>query len=428
MFASGRDVTEQRRLERMRAEADHRFQALFEAIPGLYAVLQTDFTVVAASNAYLAAASRSRAELVGRSIFESFPDNPDDPSATGVASLRASLERVLATKATDAMPIQKYDVADPDGVFRERYWSPINSPVTGVDGEVDFIIHRVEEVTAFVLRQKEGAALKALPDHESMERMAAEVYRSAEAARAANLELREAHAEMEAFSYSVSHDLRAPLRHIQGYVEMLARETRGQISEKGERFLCTISEASREMGDLIDDLLSFSRMSRAGMDQTVVDLQSLAFEVKTVLAREASGRTIDWRLSTLPRVLGDASMLRQVLVNLLGNAMKYTRPRDPAMIEMRHLSTDGGQAVFVVSDNGVGFDPAYTHKLFGVFQRLHRVDEFEGTGIGLATVRRVVARHGGSTWAKGTKGEGASFFFTLPAAVEVDSHEKEGGL
>lgn len=426
MFATCRDVTEQRRLEHLRSEVDRRFRALFESLPGLYAVLRPDFTVAAASDAYLAAGFKRREDLIGRNLFEAFPDNPEDPKASGVASLRASLERVLATKATDTMPIQKYDVAGPDGGFREKYWSPINSPVLGPNGEVEYIIHRVEDVTEFVLRRRETSSAAALPEREAMERMAAEVFRSAEAARAANIQLRESHAEMEAFSYSVSHDLRAPLRHIQGYAEMLGRETEGQMSEKGVRLLRTISDASHEMGVLIDDLLSFSRMARVGMDSTVVDLDSLAAEVRAGLDRETEGRRIDWRLSALPRVTGDASMLRQVLANLLQNAVKYTRPRDPAVIEMRHVGMDAGQAVFVVSDNGVGFDPQYAHKLFGVFQRLHRVDEFEGTGIGLATVRRVVARHGGRTWAQGNPGEGASVFFTLPMA-ELAAHETGEG-
>lgn len=418
LFGSARDVTGQRRLDQLKSEVDRRFRALFESLPGLYAVLQPDFTVVAASDAYLAAWLKGRTELTGRNIFDAFPENPDDPSATGAANLRASLERVLATKATDTMPIQKHDIAGLDGAYREKYWSPINSPVLGVNGEVEYLIHRVEDVTDFVLSRKSATSAPTLPDPEAMERMAAEVFRSAEGARAANIQLRESNAEMEAFSYSVSHDLRAPLRHIQGYAQMLERETQGQLSEKARRFMTTISEASTEMGVLIDNLLSFSRMARAGMDSSVVDLSALSLEVQASLVPETEGRRIHWRLSALPEVMGDVAMLRQVLVNLFQNALKYTRPRDPAVIEMRHVGTDAEQAVFVVSDNGVGFDPKYTHKLFGVFQRLHRTDEFEGTGIGLASVRRVVARHGGRTWARGIVGDGASFFFTLPLAPE----------
>ncbi len=418
MFATARDVTEQRRLEGMRAEVDRRFRALFESLPGLYLVLLPDLTIVAASDAYLAATLTRREVILGRSLFDVFPDNPHDATASGVSNLRASLDRVIETRASDAMPIQKYDIARPDGSFEERYWSPINSPVLGTDRRVEYLIHRVEDVTEFVRRHSSKAPEESAPASTLMDRMEAEVFRSAEAARAANLRLREANAEMEAFSYSVSHDLRAPLRHVQGYVDMLARETQGQLSEKAQRYLRTISEASREMGVLIDDLLSFSRMARVGMEPSVVDLGPLVEDVRASLAGEARERHIEWRIARLPRVLGDPSMIRQVLVNLLQNAVKYTRPRDPATIEIRQAGEDAGQAVVVVSDNGVGFDPQYTPKLFGVFQRLHRADEFEGTGIGLASVRRIIGRHGGRTWAQGVLGEGASFFFTLPLARE----------
>jgi light-regulated signal transduction histidine kinase (bacteriophytochrome) len=256
--------------------------------------------------------------------------------------------------------------------------------------------------------------------------MQAEIFRSAEAARTANAQLKEANAEMEAFSYSVSHDLRAPLRHIQGYVEMLSRDAQGTLSEKSERFLRTIAEATTEMATLIDDLLSFSRMARMGMETSRVDLNSIADEVRRTVSAETPGRNLEWHLSETPEVMGDPSMLRQVLVNLFRNAVKYTRPRDPAVIEMKHVGLNAGRAVFVVSDNGVGFDPRYAHKLFGVFQRLHRAEEFEGTGIGLANVRRIIARHGGTTWAQGTLGEGASFYFTLPLSEGRDIEQGEG--
>lgn len=431
MFATARDVTEQRRVEAMRAEMDRRFRALFESLPGLYLVLLPDLTIVAVSDAYLAATLTERDRILGRGLFEVFPDNPADPEASGVSNLRASLDRVIETRASDTMPIQKYDISRPDGTFEERYWSPINSPLLGVDGRVEYLIHRVEDVTDFVRRNSAKESGEAASQSAVVERMEAEVFRSAEAVKAANLKLREANAEMEAFSYSVSHDLRAPLRHIQGFVELLTRDTQGQLSDKSQRFLRVISEAAREMSVLIDDLLSFSRMARAGMERTVVDLDALVLEVRSTLATEAEGRRVEWRVAKLPRVQGDPSMVRQVMVNLLQNALKYSRPRDPAIIEIRQTGEEEGQVVLVVRDNGVGFDPQYAHKLFGVFQRLHRADEFEGTGIGLASVRRIVARHGGRTWAEGAPGQGASIFFTLPGAREpqaADSNKTEATI
>jgi len=226
-------------------------------------------------------------------------------------------------------------------------------------------------------------------------------------------ELKTANRELESFSYSVSHDLRAPLRHIHGYVEMLAKVTEGQLADKPRRYLKTITDASVEMGQLIDDLLAFSRMGRTEMQQTNVDLQALCDETRRTLERESQGRNIVWTKGQLPFVQGDAAMLRQVLVNLLSNAVKYTRQRDPAKIEIGCQTGESGESVFYVRDNGAGFDMNYVHKLFGVFQRLHRADEFEGTGIGLATVRRIIARHGGRTWAEGKPGAGATFYFTL---------------
>jgi signal transduction histidine kinase len=226
-------------------------------------------------------------------------------------------------------------------------------------------------------------------------------------------QLEAANKELEAFSYSVSHDLRAPLRHVQGYVHMLAHEAQGQLSDKGRRLLKTIVDASKEMGVLIDDLLGFSRMARAEMCELRVSLDGLVQESMQCLGTATRGRNIIWKIPPLPSVLGDPAMLKQVLANLLGNAVKYSRPRSPAQIEIGCDGLEGERVILFVRDNGVGFDPQYVHKLFGVFQRLHRAEEFEGTGIGLANVRRIIARHGGRTWAEGALDRGATFYFTL---------------
>ena len=232
-------------------------------------------------------------------------------------------------------------------------------------------------------------------------------------------QLEAANGELEAFSYSVSHDLRAPLRHVQGYVEMLARDARDQLSDKSRRYLQTITDAAREMGELIDDLLAFSRMGRAEMQETAVDLAELVAEVRQGLQPAINGRDIRWKVAALPRVRCDAPMVRQVLLNLLDNAVKYTRPRPAAEIEIGCAGEEAGRIVFYVRDNGAGFDMQYAGKLFGVFQRMHRADEFEGTGIGLASVRRIITRHGGRTWAESRVNAGATFFFTLaPAAAD----------
>jgi PAS domain S-box-containing protein len=235
-----------------------------------------------------------------------------------------------------------------------------------------------------------------------------------ELVRERTAELEAANKELNAFAYSVSHDLRAPLRHIDGFLELLQKKAQAALDDQSRHYMDTISDSAKKMGLLIDDLLSFSRMGRYEMSFQQVDLGSLTREVIRELAPDAAGRDIEWRIGDLPTVGGDAAMLRIALVNLLANALKFTRPRQQAQIEIGSLSGQGSEAVIFVRDNGVGFDMTYVDKLFGVFQRLHRAEEFEGTGIGLANVRRIIARHGGRTWAEGEPDHGAAFFLSLP--------------
>ncbi len=226
-------------------------------------------------------------------------------------------------------------------------------------------------------------------------------------------QLEAANKELEAFAYSVSHDLRAPLRHIDGFIELLQQRMTTALDDQGRHYLDTIADAARRMGALIDDLLSFSRMGRSDMSTRPVDLASLVREVIQELTPETRGRTIHWQIADLPVVTGDRAMLRVVLVNLIANAVKFTRSRAQAEIEIGCQPGEGEVVVFV-RDNGVGFDMQYVTRLFGVFQRLHRVEEFEGTGIGLANVRRIITRHGGRTWAEGILNQGAALYFSLP--------------
>jgi PAS domain S-box-containing protein len=229
-------------------------------------------------------------------------------------------------------------------------------------------------------------------------------------------QLEVANKELEAFAYSVSHDLRAPLRHIDGFVGLLRKRSAASADEQSRHYMDTISEAVRRMGTLIDDLLSFSRMGRAEMTRTQVDLGELVQDVIREFEAEMKGRAIDWRIAALPVVTGDRAMLRMVLVNLISNAVKFTQPRERTEIEIGCGPEGEGETTVFVRDNGVGFDMQYAGKLFGVFQRLHGIEEFEGTGIGLANVRRVISRHGGRTWAEGKVDGGATFYFSLPQA------------
>lgn len=230
-------------------------------------------------------------------------------------------------------------------------------------------------------------------------------------------ELEAANKELEAFAYSVSHDLRAPLRHIDGYMELLQQSLVGPLDERSQRYMATISDSAKHMGQLIDNLLAFSRIGRYELSKTPVDLVALVQEIIRELEPETQGRIVCWRVTELPIVTGDRAMLRQVLVNLLSNAVKFTRGRASADIEVGCQMGEKETVIFI-RDNGVGFDMAYADKLFGVFQRLHRVDEFEGTGIGLANVRRIINRHGGSVWAEGQINQGATFYFSLPQSAQ----------
>jgi signal transduction histidine kinase len=255
-----------------------------------------------------------------------------------------------------------------------------------------------EEVEARKRREEDVRALNA------------ELAKRADALEAANKEL-------ESFSYSVSHDLRAPLRHVVGYSELLQKQAAALLDEKSNRYIRTILESGRKMGNLIDDLLAFSRIGRAETRTTALDLPQIVKEAIAEVEPEAQGREIVWDVGALPVCYGDRAMLRLVVVNLLSNAVKFTRNRNPAKIEIGYSRHNDNEVEVFIKDNGAGFDMRYVDKLFGVFQRLHIPDEFEGTGIGLASVQRVIHRHGGTVRAEGVVEQGATFYFSLPNPI-----------
>jgi|WetSurMetagenome_2_1015567.scaffolds.fasta_scaffold03790_4 signal transduction histidine kinase len=227
------------------------------------------------------------------------------------------------------------------------------------------------------------------------------------------IQLQEANKELEAFSYSVSHDLRAPLRHINGFADMLMADFHEQLPDKAKHYLETITGAAKKMALLIDDLLSFSRTGRVELRNAVVDMNRVADEALSQVRLSYPGHTAELKIAALPAVYGDFNLLRIVWVNLFDNALKYSKPREQAEINIGYNEVHN-EYVFWIRDNGVGFDMRYMHKLFGVFQRLHSESKFEGTGIGLANVRRIIQRHGGKVWAEGAIDEGATFYFSLP--------------
>ena len=698
------------------------FQALFESEPGLYLVLTPALTIVAVSAAYLKATMTKREEILGRGLFEVFPDNPDDPTATGVRNLKASLERVLTHRVSDTMAVQKYDVRRPEsegGGFEERYWSPVNAPVLGADGNVAYLIHRVEDVTEFIRLKQEGSE-----QHQIIERlraraaeMEADIFRKAQQiqiterlrARAAEMEaeifrraqliqevnnqlraeldarkraeealqkseegfravaetaadaivsadkrghitycnpgaerifgyaardvigrpltllmpqrfhdahrqglarflttgearvigrtvelvgrrkdgtefplelslaswkvggdtfftgiirditerkqtedalraieqrfrlmvtsvkdyaifmldpdghivswnegaerikgytadeiigqhfsrfypsediqrgkpmdklkvaaaegrsedegwrvrkdgsrfwanvvitamrdkagtlrgfskvtrdlteqkraegaikkyneqLEAANKELEAFSYSVSHDLRAPLRAIDGFSRILLEDHAPTLTPEAQHYLTVVRKNSQHMGLLIDDLLAFSRLSRQPLSKQLVRPTDVVRQCVDELHAEQQDRRVEIAIGDLPACQADPALLKQVWMNLMSNALKYTRKQEMAVIAVGCQEQDGATAYFV-RDNGVGFDMRYADKLFGVFQRLHRAEDYEGTGVGLAIVQRIILRHGGRVWAEAAVEHGATFYFTLQGAA-----------
>jgi signal transduction histidine kinase len=288
--------------------------------------------------------------------------------------------------------VARMDTAEVYAPLRERLW--------------------LTALIAAVLLLGAGASMAAVWRHQFSQTLEQRVIERTAQLKAANEEL-------EAFCYSVSHDLRAPLRAIDGFARTLVEEYTPRLDGEGKRIVDIVCAEARRMGRLIDDLLAFSRLGRQRVQPSPIDMAALARNVFDECAAQAPGRKVQFRLGPLSPVSGDAAMLRQALANLLSNAIKFTRPKDVAEIEFGGR-TEGRENLYYVRDNGVGFDMRYSGKLFGVFQRLHAEDEFEGTGVGLALVQRVIHRHGGRVWAEGRINQGATFHFALPSEGKAE--------
>lgn len=273
------------------------------------------------------------------------------------------------------------------------------SPITDYEGKIIGASTCARDITERKLAEEQIRQLNTELEQRVIERTA---------------QLEAANKELEAFSYSVSHDLRAPLRAVNGFAGIVLEDYSSHLPEEGRKYLERIRDGGQQMGVLIDDLLAFSRLSRQPMDRHAVDTAQLVGNVLEELKPQHEGRALEMNIGKLPPCAGDPALLKQVWVNLISNAVKYSRGRTPAVIEIGCIH-DPGESVYFVRDNGTGFDMKYAHKLFGVFQRLHRADEFEGTGVGLAIVQRIIHRHGGRVWAEAQVNAGATFYFTLEA-------------
>ena len=416
------------------------FQALFQSTPGLYLVLAPDFTIKAVTDAYLHATMTNREDILGRGVFDVFPDNPSDPSATGVRNLRTSLQRVLQDKTSDAMAVQKYDIRKPEsegGGFEERYWSPVNSPVLGPTGEVLYIIHRVEDVTKFIrLKHQELAQEKITEELRThacqMEveiyQRAAEVQQANRRLEATNQELLRAKEESERgsrfkdqFLSTMSHELRTPLNAVLGFSDLLADESYGPLNDRQRRYVEHIHTGGKHLLTLISDILDLSKIEAGRMELTNESLRVEAIfgEVLSVMRPLADKKSQSLSKNSQPGLVvrADSVRFKQVLMNLLGNAIKFT-PKGGSIELGAHLA--GGRVRVEVRDNGPGIPPAEQQRIFEAFYRLHELGKkTEGTGLGLAITHRLVELHGGELTLDSEVGKGSCFYFSLPVAVAI---------
>lgn len=383
-----RDITARKRAEDELRQSEERYRMLVDGVED-YAIYMLDPEGRVAT--WNAGAERIEGypaeEILGQPLARFFP-------AEDVERGRPDL-LLKAAAAQDRCQDEGWRLRK-DG---SRYWaSVVYTALRDLDGKLRGFSKIARDMTSRKQAEEEIRRLNADLEQRVIDRTA---------------QLQAAYQEMESFSYSISHDLRAPLRHIQGFVDILQGTVAGKLDEESRKLLETISSSATHMGRLIDALLDFSRMGRVELHKEEVGLAPMLRAVRHDLLRDAQGRNIEWQTGQLLNVWADPALLRQVIFNLVSNALKYTRTRDKVTIEMGTSQT-GREVVFHIRDNGVGFDMTYADKLFGVFQRLHRPADFEGTGIGLANVKRIIQRHGGRVWAEGIVDCGATFFFSLP--------------
>ncbi|MEW5718618.1 MAG: PAS domain-containing protein [Chloroflexota bacterium] len=382
----GRDIHEIKENER-------RFRTLAENFPDFVIRFDRDCRVTYVNPAVKKAFGIAAEAMVGKTLQEIPQPRKPEQNDVLLALIRRAFDEGVTTDSE----------AYWDARMGKRIFEIRHVPEKDAAGNVVSVLSIARDITERKRAEEEIRTLNQELEQRVLDRTA---------------QLEAANKELEAFAYSVSHDLRAPLRHIDGFLELLRKRAGDLLDAQSQHYMATISESSKRMGTLIDDLLSFSRMGRFEISKLPVDLNDLVREVLQGLAPETTHRKINWHIADLPVVTGDRAMLRVVLVNLISNALKFTRSRAQVEIEIGCLREQEKETILFVRDNGVGFDMQYADNLFGVFQRLHRAEEFEGTGIGLASVRRIINRHGGRTWAEGEPDRGATFYFSLPRTLE----------
>lgn len=394
------------------------FELLFQSAPSLFLVLDAapGFTVLAASDAYLRATRTDRGAIVGRGLFEAFPGEGEGERAT--SNLRASLQRVLTTRAPELTTIPRYDLRQTEwraGGLEQRLWRALNSPVLSPDGRLRYIIHRVEDAVPpapapTVAAAPHGPLFDTLPRRSKVE---LQLLRSARDRDEAMRKLKTANEELEAFDYALSNDLRIPLKSIEGFCMLLMERHAEGLDGRGRKFLASIESDVQRMTATVDALLFLSQMSRSKVIKQRVDLTALSRRIVEDLKRHDARRLVSIEIADGLEAFADERLAQVTLENLIGNAWKFTSRIEDAHIEVgQHVFA--GEKVFYVRDDGAGFDMAHAGRLFTPFVRLHG-PEFEGFGIGLATAKRIVDRHGGRVWADAQRDRGATISFTFGA-------------
>jgi len=427
-----RDITERRAVEDELRRSRAVLQNLFESLPGLFLILTPDLKIVSASDAYLKATMTRREDLVSRGLFEVFPDNPNDPGATGASNLRASLNRVLLTASPDTMAIQKYDIRRPDGVFEERYWSPINSALLGPGRRIEYLIHRVEDVTEF-MRQKSQPTHSALDLRAQMEQMEAEIFRNSQQLQLTNQRLQDANAQLSratadaeaanraksTFLSTMSHEIRTPMNAILGYAQLMLRDP--GMGAEAKANLKIIGRSGEHLLALINDVLDMSKIEagRTELNPITFNLSRLLEDLAAMFRLRAEAKGLRFEMlsdgESVPYVRSDEGKIRQVLINLLGNAVKFTQTGQVKLLVT--LEQRNGQLWLSsrVEDTGPGITDKEQEKLFEPFSQTKRgLSTLEGTGLGLAISRKCARLMGGDVTVASTPGSGSTFRFEVP--------------